>query len=159
MSLLHVYQRVFVHVLLNTRAFSCHFGLLLRTAHSGSEDERTALQPQAWDIDVMISTRASVKARASRRSPLTSSCTGHVPTSDPAGFFTRWILSLDGLSGKAPNPAWRSALMLPLPLRPDKLSIDPAEHLEEHSRYASPSTLRTGWKCSLLLLELSSDKN
>ena len=58
MWLLHVYQGVVVHMLLNTRAFSCHFGLLSRAAHSGSEDVRTALQPP-WDIDVMISTRAS----------------------------------------------------------------------------------------------------
>ena len=38
MLLLRVYQRVVVHVLLNTRAFLCHFGLPLRALHSGSED-------------------------------------------------------------------------------------------------------------------------
>ena len=42
MLLLRVYQRVVVHVLLNTRAFLCHFGLPLRALHSG-EDGRTAL--------------------------------------------------------------------------------------------------------------------
>ena len=50
--------------------------------------------------------------------------------------------------------ARHSALMLPLPLRADKLSIDPSEPLEEHSRYATPSSLSTGWKCSLLVLGL-----
>ena len=47
MLLLRVYQRVVGHMLLNMTALSCHFGLLSRALHSGSEDVRTALWPPA----------------------------------------------------------------------------------------------------------------
>lgn len=50
--------------------------------------------------------------------------------------------------------------MLLLPLRPDKMSVDPGEHSSEHShsRYASVSSLSTGWRCSLLLKQLHLDR-
>ena len=103
-------------------------------------------------IDVMISTRASVKALAGVSS-LYVDLVWHRPCTD---FGSRWFLHarccLSMLSGKAPDVARCSALILPLPLHPDELSIDPSEPLEEHSRYASPSSLSTGWKCTLLLL-------
>ena len=113
MLLLRVYQRVVVHVLLNTRAFLCHFGLPLRTLLSGSEDVRT------WDT---IWTQASVKALASGRS-------------------TRLARAI-------------------YPLRvPDKLSIDPTEHLDEQLRYAYASAASLSTDCSLLLLTLHLDRH
>ena len=109
MLLLRVYQRVVVHVLLNTRAFLCHFGLPLRALHSGSEDVRT------WDT---IWTRASVKALAS------------------------------GLA----------RAMYPLRV-PDKLSVDPTEHLYGQSRYAYASAASLSTDCSLLLPTLHLDRH
>ena len=144
MLLLRVYKRVVVHILLNTRAFLCHFGLPFHALHSGSEDVRT------WDT---VWTRASVKA--SRVRSLDIDLVWHGPCTD---FGPRWPHHArccpSTLSGKAPDVARRLALMLPLPLRPDKLSLTPPEHLEEHSRYATPSSLSTGWKCNLLVLGL-----
>ena len=153
MWLQHVYQRVAVHMLVNMRAFSCHFGLLPRARCTAGP---RMCEPHLGHIDVMMSTRASVKARS-----LDVDLVWHWPCTNFGSEL--WILHYrccpTTLSGKAPDLATRSALMLPLPLRPDKLSNSPAEHLEEHSRYASPSSLSTNWKCSLLLLELPSDRH
>ena len=105
----------------------------------------------AWDALSSYDRRA----RASRLGPSTLTSSGTRPCTN---FGSRWFLHArccpPPLSGKATDVARCSALILPLPLHPDELSIAPSEPLEEHSRYATPSSLSTGWKCSLLVLGL-----
>lgn len=78
-----------MHMPLNMTATSCHFGLLSRARRTPDLRmcELHCGLLRLGRINVMISTQASVKALVSRRT-LTWSDTGHVPTSDPAGFFT-----------------------------------------------------------------------
>ena len=137
--------RITVHM--NMTAWSCHFGLLSRVQRT--LDLRMC-KPHCGllrlgRIDVMISTRASVKTRVPS---LDVDLVWHRPCSNFGSEL--WILHYrccpTTLSGKAPDLARRSALRSPLPLRPDKLSIQPSEPLKEHSRYTSPSSLGTGWK-------------
>ena len=106
-------------MLLNMTTLSCHFGLLscARPTPDLRMCEPHCGLPRLGRIDVMISTRASVKALAGVSS-LDVDLVWHGPCTD---FGPRWFLHArccpSTLFGKAPDVARRSALMLPLPLR------------------------------------------
>ena len=104
---------------LNMTATSCHFGLLSRARRTPDLRmcELHCGLLRLGRIDVMISTRASVKTRVPS---LDVDLVWHWPCTNFGSEL--WILHYrccpTTLSGKAPDLATRSALMLPLPLRP-----------------------------------------